>query len=345
MKKVKQFGCLAIAIATLSACNSSSESNEQGAKDSTVVNVFKVKVDTVKLQPVEQTYEFTATVEPEIKNNIAPTSPGRIMDIMTEVGQTVQKGQLLVKMDPTSLINQKAQLANIELQYNRTEELRKAGGASQQAVDQLKTQLDVAKASYQNLLDNANLRSPINGIVTARNFDSGDLYSNTATPILTIMQIRPVKILINVSESYFTNIKNGMKVDVTTDVFGDKKFPGKVSLIYPTIDEKTRTFPVEISIPNNNGAIRPGMFARVSMNFGTKNHIVVPDNAIVKRAGSGDRYIYVYNNDGTVSYDKVELGRRMGAEYELVSGIENGAVIVTSGQAKLNDGAKVEVIR
>lgn len=106
MKKVKQFGCLAIAIATLSACNSSSESNEQGAKDSTVVNVFKVKVDTVKLQPVEQTYEFTATVEPEIKNNIAPTSPGRIMDIMTEVGQTVQKGQLLVKMDPTSLINQ-----------------------------------------------------------------------------------------------------------------------------------------------------------------------------------------------------------------------------------------------
>ncbi|HPH62917.1 MAG TPA: efflux RND transporter periplasmic adaptor subunit [Paludibacteraceae bacterium] len=344
MKSIKHLSYVAIALIALTGCNGGSD-NKENAQEVAKVDTFKVKVDSVKTQPVEQIKEFTATVEPQIKNNIAPTAPGRIMEILTEVGHNVQKGQLLVKMDPTALLNQKAQLTNIELEYNRAEELRKAGGASQQVVDQLKTQMEVAKASYQNLLENANLKSPISGVVTARNFDSGDLYSNSANPILTVMQINPVKLIINVSESYFTNIKNGMKVDVTTDVFGDKKFPGKVSLIYPTIDEKTRTFPVEISIPNNNGAIRPGMFARVSMNFGTKNHIVVPDNAIVKRAGSGDRYIYVYNNDGTVSYDKVELGRRMGAEYELVSGIENGAVIVTSGQAKLNDGAKVEVIR
>ena len=344
MKSIKHLSYVAIALIALTGCNGGSD-NKENAQEVAKVDTFKVKVDSVKTQPVEQIKEFTATVEPQIKNNIAPTAPGRIMEILTEVGHNVQKGQLLVKMDPTALLNQKAQLTNIELEYNRAEELRKAGGASQQVVDQLKTQMEVAKASYQNLLENANLKSPISGVVTARNFDSGDLYSNSANPILTVMQINPVKLIINVSESYFTDIKKGKKVDVTTEVYGDKKFSGRVSLIYPTIDEKTRTFPIEITITNNDGAIRPGMFARVTMNFGTKNRIVVPDNSIVKRAGSGDRYIYVYNNDGTVSYNKVEIGRRMGAEYELISGVENGSVIVISGQSKLSNGARVEIIK
>ena len=86
------------------------------------------------------------------------------------------------------------------------------------------------------------------------------------------------------------------------------------------------------------------MFARVTMNFGSKNHVVVPDMAIVKRAGSGDRFVYVYNN-GKVSYNKVELGRRIGTEYELISGVENNAQVVIAGQTRLTDGAEVEVIQ
>ena len=177
--------------------------------------------------------------------------------------------------------------------------------------------------------------------MTARNYDNGDLYSGSA-PILTVMQIRPVKIMINVSESYFSQIKKGMDVDVVLDVYPDQKFKGKVSLIYPTLDETTRTFPVEITIPNNNEKIRPGMFARVVMNFGSIDRVVVPDLAIVKRAGSGDRYVYVYK-DGTVSYNKVELGRRLGASYELVSGVKDGDIVVITGQSRLHDGAEVVV--
>ena len=353
MDKLRNLGYLLVASMLLTSCGGGDSKEKDLTKkdvqketeiEKLSDEVYSVRVDTVRIQAVEQINDFTATVEPQVKNNIAPTAPGRIMEILTDVGRKVSKGQLLVKMDPTNLLNAKTQLTNIELEYNRAEELRKAGGASQQTVDQLKTQLDVARASYQNLLDNANLKSPINGVVTARNFDNGDLYSG-AMPILTVMQIQPVKIVINVPESNFKDIKMGMKVDVTTEVYEEKKFAVKVSLIYPTIDEKTRTFAVEITIPNANGAVRPGMFARASINFGTVKRVVVPDNSVIKRAGSGDRYIYVMNQDGTVSYNKVELGRRMGAQYELISGVKDGDAVVVSGYTKLKDGARVEVIK
>ena len=84
------------------------------------------------------------------------------------------------------------------------------------------------------------------------------------------------------------------------------------------------------------------MFARATLNFGTQDNVVVPDLAIVKQAGAGDRYVFVYK-DGKVSYNKVELGRRMGAEYELKSGVPNNSQVVVAGQARLIDGTEVDV--
>lgn len=109
--------------------------------------------------------------------------------------------------------------------------------------------------------------SPISGIVTARNYDSGDMYSG-GNPIYTVEEIRPVKLMVNVSESLFTKVKKGHEVDIRLDVYGDEVFKGKVNLVYPTIDPATRTFPVEIKIANSDERVRPGMFARVTMSFG-----------------------------------------------------------------------------
>ena len=167
------------------------------------------------------------------------------------------------------------------------------------------------------------------------------MYSG-GNPIYTVEQIRPVKLFVNVSESYFTQVKKGNEVDIKLDVYGDEVFKGKVSLVYPTIDSSTRTFPVEIKIANADERVRPGMFARTTMNFGARNHVVAPDQSIVKQSGSGDRYIYVYK-DGKVSYQKVELGRRMGNKYEIVSGVENGDQVVITGQNRLTNGMEVEI--
>lgn len=299
------------------------------------------EIADVTARPVEQIQEYTATVEAEVKNNIAPSSPVRIDKIFVEVGDHVSKGQKLVQMDAANLKQTKLQLDNQEVEFNRIDELYKVGGASKSEWDAAKMAYDVKKTAYQNLLENTSLLSPISGVVTARNYDSGDMYSG-GNPVLTVEKITPVKLLINVSEVYFTKVKKGAPVNVKLDVYGDEAFEGKISLIYPTIDPSTRTFQVEIQLPNQNQKVRPGMFARASLNFGTEENVVVPDLAIVKQAGAGDRYVYVYK-DGKVTYNKVELGRRMGAEYELKSGVPNNSQVVIAGQTRLINGTEVEV--
>lgn len=303
----------------------------------------KVKIETVNVQAVDQIQEFTATVEANIVNNIAPQTSGRIKKLSVEVGDHVNAGQLLAIMDDTSLKQTKLQLDNQELEFNRIDELYKVGGTSKSSWDALKTQLDVTRAIYANLEENSKLISPVSGIVTVRNYDSGDMYSSS-DPIYTVEQIRPVKLMVNVSESYFKYIKKGLDVVVKMDVYPGEEFAGKVSLVYPTIDASTRTFPVEIKINNTDERIRPGMFARVTMSFGVLDHIVAPDLAIVKQAGAGDRYVYVYKN-GKVSFEKVVLGRRMGNRYEVLSGLSDGDQVVTSGQTRLINGIDVEVVK
>lgn len=336
MKKSFQLVAL-LAVVLLGSCT--------GGKDKSATEKVdekpRVKLADVTARPVEQIQEYTATVEAEVKNNIAPSSPVRIDKIFVEVGDRVVKGQKLVQMDAANLKQKKLQLDNQRIEFQRMDELYKVGGASKSEWDASKMQLDVQETSYKNLLENTSLLSPVTGVVTARNYDNGDMYSG-GEPVLTVEQIAPVKLLINVSETYFTKVKKGAPVNVKLDVFGDEEFTGKISLVYPTIDPATRTFQVEIQLPNRDQKVRPGMFARATLNFGTQDNVVVPDLAIVKQAGSGDRYVYVYK-DGKVSYNKVELGRRMGAEYELRSGVPDNSQVVVAGQARLINGTEVEV--
>ncbi len=336
MKKSIQLTALLLTI-VISSCT--------GGKDKAVVKQEdekpRVKVTKVLARPVDQIQEYTATVEAEVKNNIAPSSSVRIDQILVEVGDCVSKGHKLVQMDAATLKQTKLQLDNQEIEFKRMDELYKVGGASKSEWDASKMQLNVTKTAYKNLLENTALRSPINGVVTARNYDNGDMYSG-GTPVLVVEQITPVKLLINVSESYFTKVKQKAPVDVKLDVYGDELFKGTISLIYPTIDPATRTFPIEIKLDNRDQRVRPGMFARATLNFGTVDHVVVPDLSVVKQAGSGDRYVYVYK-DGKVSYNKVELGRRIGSEYELRSGVPDNSEVVVAGQARLINGMEVEL--
>lgn len=338
---MKRFGKIQLLILTTLMLLSSCGKGEKAANTTIKEEKPKVKLASVRAENVEQLQEFTATVESDVKNNIAPSSPVRIEKIYVEVGAQVRKGQKLVQMDASSLNQIKSQLDNQKIEFARIDELYKVGGASKSEWDAKKMNLDVMQTSYRNLLRNTSLTSPISGVVTARNYDSGDMYSG-GLPVLTVEKISPVKLMINISEDYFTKVKKGMTTQIKLDVYGDEEFTGKVSLIYPTIDNTTRTFPVEITVSNSGQKVRPGMFARVSMNFGSTEHVVVPDRAIVKQTGSGDRYVYVYNN-GKVSYNKVVLGRRMGAEYELISGVPNNSQVVVAGQTRLNNGAAVEV--
>lgn len=337
MKKMKHLGIIMLVIATfLTSCNS----KKQEQTTTVVDEVLTIKVDSVKIQDVVQEFEYTAVVRPEALNNIAPTTPGRIEQIFVEVGQRVSKGQKLIQMDATMLRQAKTQLNNLEKNFERFEELFKVGGISKAEYDAQKTQLEVSRNNIKNLEENTQLHSPISGVVTMRNYDSGDIYAGT--PILQIQQITPVKLLINISESQYQSIKLGMKAKVLIDIFKGEEFNGKVTLIHPTLDPRTHTFTVEVTLPNANTKVRPGMYGKVVFDFGAVKNVVVPEQAIVKVTGSSDRYVYVLNND-QVKYTKVILGRRLENGYEVLSGLNDGDQVAITSLTKLKNGSKVKI--
>jgi membrane fusion protein (multidrug efflux system) len=226
-----------LSIALLLSCGGSgqTESTESEASQKT-----KVRVEEVKLVPVDQISTFTATVEADKVNNIAPAMGGRIREIYVEVGSQVRKGQVLVAMDASTYSQQETQVATLRRDFERYKELYEVGGISKQQLDQVKTQLDVAETAMNNLGENTKLVSPLNGVVTARNYDPGDVAMQL--PILTIESMNPVKVTLNVSERFYSQVKIGMPVEVQADALGDEVFEGKISLIYPTIDPVSHTF-------------------------------------------------------------------------------------------------------
>ena len=214
---------LILAIVVLYACGGGSGAEQsQTVQDSIVL----VKVQTVSEQPVEQLTELTGNIEAYRVNHIAPTIPGRIDNILVEVGSRVRRGQLLVQMDRTNLVQAQLQLSNAERELGRVEELFKSGSATQQQLDQLTSQVDVLRETVRNLVENTELHSPIDGVVTVRSFYAKNIFGCTM-PILTVMQMSPVKVMVNIPEIHFPRVRAGMEVRMRLDVYPGREFTGR----------------------------------------------------------------------------------------------------------------------
>ena len=336
MKKNLKFIAIA-AVSLLCACG-----KKESAATVTIAETPKVKIAEVALEEVPQLKEYATTVEAMVKNSIVPNSPLRIEKIFVEVGDNVKKGDKLVQLDAKDLDKLQLQYEYQLTEFKRLEELFKVGGISKADYENAKTQLEVTKKTLDSRTENTMLICPIDGVITARNYDDGDMYGGQA--ILVVEQISPVKMKINVSESYYAKTNKDLDVTLTFEAYGDKEFKGNIDIIYPTISAASHTFPVEISMANKDMKIRPGMYGKAVVNFGTKEHVVVPDMAVKKQTGSGDFFVYTYEN-GKVKHNKVILGRRLDDRYELISGIESGAAVVVAGIDNLADGIEVEVIK
>lgn len=341
--KHSTYAALAALAILASACSGNKEDEN---KETAAVNpddeLPRVELGVATRQDVDQTKSYTATVEADNTNNISPATPNRIKTITVDVGDKVSRGQTVATLDRSNIEQVKIQLDNATREYNRAKQLLEIGSGTQMQVDAYKTQVDGLRTQYNNLMENTVLVSPISGVVTARNYDPGDMTANL--PVITVGQIQPnVKVMVNISENDYESIQRGMPVKVTFDAFPDDEFSGHVSRIYPTVDPASRTFQTEILISNASGKIMPGMFARVDVNLGSQSHIVVPDRAVVKQTGSGNKYVYVYKN-GTVEYIQVETGQRIGNSYELISGLADGDSVVITGQNALQNGIRVQPI-
>lgn len=315
--------------------------DKKTTETATVAEKVVVKTMSAATQEVELSEEFTSSIQAFKENNIAPASPGRIDKIYVEVGDNVRQGQVLAKMDATAYNQTKVQLTNLEADFQRIKAVYEVGGISKQEYDQAATQLQVQKDQLSQLGTNTNLVSPITGVVTARNFDAGDVYSG-GTPVLQVMQMDRVKVTASISEKYFTDVKLGKEAEIKVDIYPDRVFDGKVSLIYPAIDPDTRTFKVEITIQNPKRELRPGMFSRTSIKFGTEQGIVIEDVAVQKQIGSNEKYVFVVN-DGKAQRKLVTTGRQVGDMVHITSGLEVGDQVIVAGISKVMTGTEVTV--
>jgi RND family efflux transporter MFP subunit len=198
---------------------------------------------------------------------------------------------------------------------------------------------------------NTLLKSPFNGIVTGKYFEDGEMYSGSPTTqsgrsaVVTVMQVNPLKVNVSVSEQYYPLIKKGMKADVTADVYKNENFSASVYRIAPTISSGTRSFIVELELPNKRDLLKPGMFVRVSMDLGEVETFVVPANTVLVQEGTNLRYVFVEENNSAKRIE-VTVGKRFDDQLEIISEtLKAGDKLVIEGQSKLINGEKIEIVK
>lgn len=340
-KTIKTLSLALLSAGLLASCSSSSSSSSKATEEQSADTVRLVEVAPAEMRALSLSEEFTAQLEAKVVNNITAQAGGRLKQLLVKVGDRVGAGQAVARMEATQAAQAQIQLADAKTNFARMDELYKVGGVSKAQWEQAKSAVDQAKLAYGNAAENTVLRSPISGFVTAKNYDNGDMTS-PQLPVVVIQQIAPVKAVIGVSEQYYSYLKKGAAATLSVDALGEETFSGIVTNIFPTLDPVTHTVSTEIEIANKDLKLRPGMYARVHLDFGTKEALTVPDKAIVRQAGSGARYVYVFSG-GKAVYRAVELGQQQGDLYEVVSGLNAGDQVIISAPSNLKNGLSVKL--
>lgn len=338
-KTIKTLSLALLSAGLLVSCSSSSSS--KATEEQSADTVRLVEVAPAEMRALSLSEEFTAQLEAKVVNNITAQAGGRLKQLLVKVGDRVGAGQVVARMEATQASQAQIQLADAKTNFARMDELYKVGGVSKAQWEQAKSAVDQAKLAYGNAAENTVLRSPISGFVTAKNYDNGDMTS-PQLPVVVIQQIAPVKAVIGVSEQYYSYLKKGAAATLSVDALGEETFSGIVTNIFPTLDPVTHTVSTEIEVANKDLKLRPGMYARVHLDFGTKEALTVPDKAIVRQAGSGARYVYVFSG-GKAVYRAVELGQQQGDLYEVVSGLNAGDQVIISAPSNLKNGLSVKL--
>ena len=338
-KTIKTLSLAVLSAGLLASCSSSSSS--KATEEQSADTVRLVEVAPAEMRALSLSEEFTAQLEAKVVNNITAQAGGRLKQLLVKVGDRVGAGQAVARMEATQAAQAQIQLADAKTNFARMDELYKVGGVSKAQWEQAKSAVDQAKLAYGNAAENTVLRSPISGFVTAKNYDNGDMTS-PQLPVVVIQQIAPVKAVIGVSEQYYSYLKKGAAATLSVDALGEETFSGVVTNIFPTLDPVTHTISTEIEVANKDLKLRPGMYARVHLDFGTKEALTVPDKAIVRQAGSGARYVYVFSG-GKAVYRAVELGQQQGDLYEVVSGLNAGDQVIISAPSNLKNGLSVKL--
>ena len=334
--KIKAIAIITAA-ALLSGCGANTEEVSQD-------RVEQVRTTPLAYQEVSRQIELSTTLQGYEEMNISPSLTGIIEKIYVEVGDRVRKGDTLVRMDQNQLNTTRLAYANLQIEMNRVRMLLESEAISQQTYDQTKLSFDQTAESLRFLEENTFVRAQYDGVISSKSYEDGELYAG-AQPILRLTQISELKAYVNVPETYFPKVKEGMKVNVYSDIYPDKVFPATIEIVYPTIDPASHTFTLKLRIPNRSELIRPGMYVSTVLDLGRTEALVVPYQSVLRLIGSNNRYVFV-DDGGVAKRVFVEIGERHDQTIEISSdSLKVGDPIVTTGQAKLVDGVRLNVVK
>lgn len=343
MKHIVKIAVIAMAATVLASCGGKKE-DPKAIKEAQKAPE-KVRLMTMKKKTIAKEIELSTTLQGYETMNVSPSLTGHIEKIYVEVGSRVSKGTLLVQMDQTQLNTNKITTASTKVELDRVAALRESGSVSQQTYDQTKAGYDQLVENGKFLMENTFVRAPFSGIISAKNYESGEMYNGQ--PILQLTQINHLKAIINIPESYFPLVKTGMRVNVYSEIYPNQAFPATIEIVYPTVDAASHTFQAKLSIPNSSEKIRPGMYVHTTLALGQVEALVVPYQSVMKLTGSNERYVFV-NNDGVARRVMVTLGSRYDDEIEIMpvtpGDLKDGDELVVVGQAKLVDGSALDII-
>lgn len=327
---------LAVATCVISCGKKEVQATQQEAERVEVVSTM-----TLQNTEIERVINVTTNLQGYLTQNVAPSLTGKIEHIYVEVGDEVKAGDMLVRMDQNQYLTQKIQLSNLEVEMKRLEALLKTGSVSQQTYDQTKVSYDQLKQNLSFLEKNTYVKAPFSGVISAKTYEDGELYSGQ--PIVVLTQVKKLKALIAIPETYYPMIEEGMKLTVKSEVYPNETFPATIEVVYPTIDAASHTFQCKVIIPNPTEKLRAGMYVTTTLGLGKENTIVVPYQSVEKLIGSNERYVFI-NENGYAKRVSVKLGQRFDENIEIIAPeIYEGVEYIYVGQRKLVDGVKIEV--
>lgn len=351
MKTIKFAFLILVAGAVITGCDmqpAGAASNTETATPD--VKARPVKVMELAFREIAVTQNITSTIVAYEETYLSPSLSGRIRSVNVEVNDHVKKGQLLAEMDRTQLEQTKLQYNQLKTDLARMDTLLQYGSITQQAYDQMKAQVESTGLILENLEENTLLRAPYSGVITGKYYNDGELYSPAPnTPVgkaalVSMIKVDPVKVMVNLSEKYLPLIKEGMMASVSTDVYPDEKFNGTIFRIHPTISPATRTFTVEVKVPNRQQKLAPGMFTRVNLKLGMGEALIVPNLAVLKQSGTNNRYVML-NENGVARKVQVSIVNRHDDQLEISSPeLKGGEELIYVGHTELESGDPIEVV-
>lgn len=349
--------CTVVAVSWLFTGGGCKNKDDKASQEKT----YNVMVRVSERQQLRPFIEATGTLNPYEEVNIGAEIDGIIKSVKVDEGTAVTKGMLLATIDDIEYSNEviragaflrqtEATLVNTKVEFSRKETLYREQLVTSQQFDDVSTRLTYAESEVERAkaaliiakqkLAKTKIYSPLASRVKEKKVSPGD-FVKTGTPLFILIQPNPLKVRFTVPERDVGKLKVGQDVTLKVDAFRDKEFKGKVSIVFPSLDEKTRTLTLEALVPNSDGMLKPGLFAKVVLYTGpAQDTVVVPVTALLYEAEkvklftiSGDR----------AKETKVRMGNKYGEMMEITEGIQEGEKIVVAGQQSLSEGVKVSV--